>query len=374
MKQITFENITSILNELTAKSEDEYYAELDRMEEEQPEIWDFLFNREELNDVETDILVHTAQLGWYIIKKVLNRDAVVSEDYIYEQFDRNLVQYRGNLTSGKKSDSELAETMHTPNNQPLLIDYLLNQIIDIYEDPEKPIREEHVAAMIVDIKTIVDSLVIDEEVALAETCDSDWSDKSFESVESSVKRYYEEFKKTAPYMKLGHNEKKEAEFIITGFGEMMYNYFFMLPEHWNPRRTVECLTEKMPAKVMAGDDFFKAIEPVMVPFMLFCSEKGYVPDGASIAERLDGITEHLMEEAGDKENWSMGKSLLKDAESQGYDLTKQEDIDAFLKSYNKDKEKAFLQQGKVNDDKPGRNDLCPCGSGKKYKKCCGADV
>ena len=21
--------------------------------------------------------------------------------------------------------------------------------------------------------------------------------------------------------------------------------------------------------------------------------------------------------------------------------------------------------------KPGRNDLCPCGSGKKYKKCCG---
>ena len=22
--------------------------------------------------------------------------------------------------------------------------------------------------------------------------------------------------------------------------------------------------------------------------------------------------------------------------------------------------------------KVGRNDLCPCGSGKKYKKCCGA--
>jgi uncharacterized protein YecA (UPF0149 family) len=22
--------------------------------------------------------------------------------------------------------------------------------------------------------------------------------------------------------------------------------------------------------------------------------------------------------------------------------------------------------------KPGRNDPCPCGSGKKYKKCCGA--
>jgi uncharacterized protein YecA (UPF0149 family) len=26
-----------------------------------------------------------------------------------------------------------------------------------------------------------------------------------------------------------------------------------------------------------------------------------------------------------------------------------------------------------SDVAPGRNDPCPCGSGKKYKKCCGAD-
>ena len=26
-----------------------------------------------------------------------------------------------------------------------------------------------------------------------------------------------------------------------------------------------------------------------------------------------------------------------------------------------------------NKEKIGRNDLCPCGSGKKYKKCCGKD-
>ena len=31
---------------------------------------------------------------------------------------------------------------------------------------------------------------------------------------------------------------------------------------------------------------------------------------------------------------------------------------------------------KVNksNEKVGRNDLCPCGSGKKYKKCCGQDA
>jgi uncharacterized protein YecA (UPF0149 family) len=25
----------------------------------------------------------------------------------------------------------------------------------------------------------------------------------------------------------------------------------------------------------------------------------------------------------------------------------------------------------VKEKEPGRNDPCPCGSGKKYKKCCG---
>ena len=25
----------------------------------------------------------------------------------------------------------------------------------------------------------------------------------------------------------------------------------------------------------------------------------------------------------------------------------------------------------INKDKVGRNDMCPCGSGKKYKNCCG---
>lgn len=35
------------------------------------------------------------------------------------------------------------------------------------------------------------------------------------------------------------------------------------------------------------------------------------------------------------------------------------------------KESLVVETDKVQQPKPGRNDLCPCGSGKKYKKCCG---
>ncbi|MCJ7690078.1 MAG: SEC-C domain-containing protein [Clostridiaceae bacterium] len=44
--------------------------------------------------------------------------------------------------------------------------------------------------------------------------------------------------------------------------------------------------------------------------------------------------------------------------------------------FSKEKRKEIQRDYKdsktvVNDDKVGRNDACPCGSGKKYKKCCG---
>jgi preprotein translocase subunit SecA len=39
-------------------------------------------------------------------------------------------------------------------------------------------------------------------------------------------------------------------------------------------------------------------------------------------------------------------------------------------STNEDKSKTISRQPK-KVDKVGRNDPCPCGSGKKYKHCCG---
>jgi uncharacterized protein len=35
--------------------------------------------------------------------------------------------------------------------------------------------------------------------------------------------------------------------------------------------------------------------------------------------------------------------------------------------------KSYVEPFTHTTDKPGRNELCPCGSGKKYKKCCGAN-
>ena len=60
---------------------------------------------------------------------------------------------------------------------------------------------------------------------------------------------------------------------------------------------------------------------------------------------------------------------------------KQEKLDELAKRARKredvEAEKALLEKTKKvepikSQAAPGRNDPCPCGSGKKYKKCCGA--
>ena len=44
----------------------------------------------------------------------------------------------------------------------------------------------------------------------------------------------------------------------------------------------------------------------------------------------------------------------------------------FLRRKEKEIATAYKQSKIVrNENKIGRNDACPCGSGKKYKKCCG---
>ena len=46
--------------------------------------------------------------------------------------------------------------------------------------------------------------------------------------------------------------------------------------------------------------------------------------------------------------------------------------EGFMKFGSTEKRVVRTAQPVKAEPKVGRNDLCPCGSGKKYKKCCGA--
>jgi hypothetical protein len=373
MKQITVDDIDNVIASLPEDDHTKYL--LDKLKSEQPHIYEFLYYDMGLKKDELDLLLEITLIAWFVIRNTLNRKGKISADYLFEQYDRNYLNYHEQIYKKDKDDSEIHDSLSYPNNQPQLMSYITLLISAKLDAPGCRLRESVIPEIVVNAKTVIDCLVIDEKKALAETCDKHYSEKNFKSVKKEAAAYADEFKKSAFYMKLKHKEKYEAELIITAFSEMMYLYFLMKPVNWNARRTVECLTGIMPAKVAADDAYFEAIEPVMTAFMKFCGSRKYVTDADIISRRLAGITERIMEEAAKKDSWSTGKSLFKEAESKGIDITDKKQFDAFIKEYNKNKKNIF-QPSPVNETavpEPGRNDSCPCGSGRKYKKCCGAD-
>ena len=97
---------------------------------------------------------------------------------------------------------------------------------------------------------------------------------------------------------------------------------------------------------------------------------------------LDGINERLKEEnpietmdedtvvslAFDKEK--LYKNMVAAKADWLYELPQWKEIypeEELKRLYKEQKESGTIRKGK----KVGRNDPCPCGSGKKYKKCCG---
>jgi uncharacterized protein YecA (UPF0149 family) len=71
------------------------------------------------------------------------------------------------------------------------------------------------------------------------------------------------------------------------------------------------------------------------------------------------------------------KQVIKESESGADEPTQFNKVEEVFKSDIREKMQEEIDQNKGNNDinheKIGRNDPCPCGSGKKYKKCCGKD-
>lgn len=88
---------------------------------------------------------------------------------------------------------------------------------------------------------------------------------------------------------------------------------------------------------------------------------------------LTGIYNRMSEEeAFDNESYI---AKLKKLPDYFYELTEETDDNESDGSYMKEDDTIFSEkvtQEPVRSEKISRNEPCPCGSGKKYKKCCGS--
>ena len=148
----------------------------------------------------------------------------------------------------------------------------------------------------------------------------------------------------------------------------------------------ETLFELLPRKVSAEADYFAEFPSVLEAFARFLHATGRLKDSQPLLNLAEEARTELPRLAADPRNWGMAKRLFMHHGLTGLGAPASSfDLDSFTrqvaKSLNFDLDAELREQPPANVEPPlpirretpkvGRNDPCPCGSGKKFKKCCG---
>jgi len=202
----------------------------------------------------------------------------------------------------------------------------------------------------------------------------EYSDEELEEILNKVHEWSVAFSESNYFEELTEEQRQESEAVVMFFTEYMYSYEGLSPEEWDEEGLEECCLDALPRKTSAGEPYFRSIAPVLSAFFSFVEEKRLLRNASNLARSVKRIDKQIVKNASDPKNWGSAKSFVMAAKGAGVDITNEEEMNNFMALYN------LQQLAKLKiDDKPkskskvkiGRNNPCPCGSGKKYKKCCG---
>lgn len=203
------------------------------------------------------------------------------------------------------------------------------------------------------------------------------SQAQFDRTRKVVDGWWVKFEKSLLYKGLSEEHQRDGLHIVTAFSDFMYNYAGYTPTKWDPGAVHEICTEIMPRKIAADEGFFAAIAPVLTQFFGFLAQRGFQKNAVALVRSVHGLGEQILSAAQKPTNWGPGKILMNAAEQAGVDTSDPAALQTFIQAYNagllSDRLGSRLlprQEPVRNDTKVGRNEQCPCGSGKKFKKCC----
>ena len=177
---------------------------------------------------------------------------------------------------------------------------------------------------------------------------------------------------------------EDAPFITSRLLEYAGTYEGTAPNELNEPTLRNVLLDVFPRKVTGERSFFAKVAPVVEAFLEWMASEGILENASALARTVHGWAEEIVAAATDPGNWGPAKAMTMKAQRAGVDTT---DADA-LQSFWYEQALQSLEQSAPDQvdglpltptapivehaPKIGRNDPCPCGSGKKYKRCCGS--
>ena len=194
----------------------------------------------------------------------------------------------------------------------------------------------------------------------------------------------ERFSESEYAHKLADEVFEDAGFISYHVLQYAWTYADSSPEEIDEYTLEEVLLDVFPRKVTAERELFKNVAPVTETLLKWLESEGILDDTKALVKAVHGWAETIVANAMNPQYWGMSKSFMMQAKTDGVDIEDEIAIQQYINQYNRQliNERNLSDVSDYNDFEPpipiinvspkiGRNDPCPCGSGKKYKKCCG---
>jgi len=193
----------------------------------------------------------------------------------------------------------------------------------------------------------------------------------------------ERFLESSEAAELAQELFEDAGFIANHVLEYAWVYTGSRPEELDEYTLEEVLLEVFPRKITAERDLFEKVAPVTEVFIRWLESEGILANNSGLVETVHGWADTIVDNGTNPQYWGMAKSLVMQAEADGVDTRDGQAMQRYIAEYNLRRiEQNLSAQPDLRDISPtmpiveqspkiGRNAPCPCGSGRKYKKCCG---
>jgi len=210
-----------------------------------------------------------------------------------------------------------------------------------------------------------------------------------EAIHKQVGGWFDAFVGGPQYQPLTEIQRAKAPGIVRFFTECSFRHIGAAPEKWNQSVLRECCVEILPRKISVELAFFQAVAPVLSAFFDFLADKGLLSHACDLAKTVAELDNEIVAASQDEGSWGPAKTFIMAAEKAGVNTCDQRALGQFMVEHNLRQLARTQAQPPASvvpmaslatpaiplrhsHPKPGRNDPCPCGSGKKFKKCCGA--
>ena len=144
-----------------------------------------------------------------------------------------------------------------------------------------------------------------------------------------VKLWWKEFTGTPSYSSLTELQRTHAAHIVLTFAEFMRDHEGEGPSEWTSKAVATVCLDTMPKKVVAREDYFVAVAPVLTRFFEFLAERRYQTRARRLAEDVATLGAAIVKVANDPGNWGIAKHLILTAEEHGVDTHDADQLQAF---------------------------------------------